>query len=87
MKIKIKSANIFFYLNILILVGNLFVVFFLYSYINNNVIKAILPDQAFLEKASQSYIGDINMKKFNSIIDTNEKKMKKNSIYYKELNF
>ena len=80
LKITLKNKHIIRYLYILIILINIILLFFLFSFMKKNVYYAIVPNEDLSVFASKNYAGDIDIKKFEDIIKLIEKKSIKNDL-------
>jgi hypothetical protein len=74
LKLKTDSQSIFRFFFIALIVANLGLMLYLGDFIKKYVYGAIVPDTDFLEYAAQRGSGDINVDKFNQIIEKLEAK-------------
>ena len=79
-KIKFSHKNIIRYFYILIMLVNLVTLFYLYSFMKKHVYHTIAPEEDITITRSSTYAGDIDMKKFEEVIEQIEKKSQGNSL-------
>lgn len=74
-----KKTNINFFLRITILILNIVVLFYIYSFYNKNVYGSIVVDENYILEQSKQSSGDINLKKFQATLDklSEKKELKK----------
>ena len=80
LKIKLTAKNVLRILYGIIILANIIILFFLYIFIDKNVYKTFVLDKDFLLSQTQQKTEDLNVKKFEAIINKIEQKSEKKSI-------
>jgi hypothetical protein len=75
-KLKLNQVSIFKYIYIIFIIINLFIIFYLYNFFNENLYSAIVVDQSLIEAQARQSMEDVNIEKFNNIIKIVEEKNK-----------
>lgn len=73
-KLKFTLNNILLYTYIIIFIINILVIFFLYSFINKNIVNTIYITEDTLLNQTNLIPENINSNKFENIINSLEKK-------------
>lgn len=77
--IKFDYANIMFITKVLILALNFLLIYFMYNFYKEQVIAAIVVDDAYLATQSKQIKDDINLDKFNETVDKLNNRKKNNN--------
>ena len=73
-KLKFNIKNSFLYAYIAVLLLNIVSLYFVYTFIKANVYDTIFLDESIIEAQATRGVGDINLEKFNRVVDNIEKK-------------
>ncbi len=76
MKLKISYKNNIKIIYGIIIIINIFIIFYIYNFTKKNIYGAIVVDEAVIMSRVQKNIEDINIDRFNNIILKLEKKSK-----------
>jgi len=79
-KIKLESKTLFKYIHIFIIIGNIFIFFHLYNFLNEYVYKSFAIDQTYLEDQVRMKDEGIDKLKFDEANTRIEKKLNKTII-------
>ncbi len=79
-KIKFNHKNIIRYFYILIILINLVTLFYIYSFMKKHVYGTIVPKNDEAITRSSTYAGDVDIKKFEKVVEQIEKKSQLNSL-------